>query len=49
MSRQSFAANAGWKKLFIVPDAGHGMSYMVDMERCQQELIDYMDFVLGGR
>ena len=49
MSRQSFAANAGWKKLFIVPEAGHGMSYMVDMERCQQELIDYMDFVLGGR
>lgn len=46
MSEQNFNAATGYKRKLIVPGAGHGMSYLVDQKRCQQELRDFVDFVL---
>ena len=46
MSEENFKAAAGVKQKCIVPNAGHGMSYLVDQKRCQQELHDFVDMVL---
>lgn len=46
MSEQHYAAAAGKKRKLIVPGAGHGMSYLVDQKRCQQELSDFVDDIL---
>jgi len=48
MTEQNYAAAAGWKGKLIIPEAGHGLSYLLEMERCQQELLGYMDHILGG-
>lgn len=46
MSEQHYEAAAGYKRKLIVPSAGHGLSYLVDQPRCQQELQDFVDYVL---
>ena len=46
MSEQNFEAADGYKRKLIVPGAGHGMSYLVDQKRCQQELSNFVDDVL---
>ena len=48
MTEQNYAAAAGWKSKLIIPQAGHGLCYLLEMDRCQQELIRYMDHILGG-
>ena len=47
MSEQNFNAAAGMKRKCIVSGAGHGMSYLVDQKRCQQELRDFVDIVVS--
>lgn len=47
MSEANYKASAApVKRKLIVPGAGHGMSYLVDQNRCQQELRDFVDTVL---
>ena len=47
MSEENFKASAARiKRKLIVPGAGHGMSYLVDQKRCQQELSDFVDDIL---
>lgn len=47
MSEENFKASAARiRRKLIVPGAGHGMSYLVDPKRCQQELSDFADAVL---
>lgn len=47
MSEESFKASAARiKRKLIVPGAGHGLSYLIDQKRCQQELSDFVDTVL---
>ncbi len=43
MSEENYKAAAGYKRKLIVPGAGHGMSYLIDQQRCQQELRDFVD------
>lgn len=47
MGRDNFGAYAGPKRLVTVPGAGHGMSYVVDMARCQTALSEFLADVLG--
>ena len=48
MSEKNFEASAaGYKRKLVVPGAGHGMSYLTDMPRCQQELSDFVDHVIA--
>ena len=46
MSEVHYQAATGYKRKVIVPGAGHGMSYITDMPRCQKELRDFVDHVL---
>lgn len=46
MGRKNFEAYAGPKKLVTVPGAGHGLSYVVDMDKCQRALVEFLDEVL---
>lgn len=46
MSEENYKAASGYKRKLIVPGAGHGMSYLIDQKRCQQELRDFADKVL---
>ena len=46
MSEENYNAASGYKRKLIVPGAGHGLSYLIDQQRCQQELSDFVDFVL---
>lgn len=47
MSDVHYDAATGYKRKVIVPGAGHGMSYITDMPRCQKELSDFVDHVLA--
>ena len=47
MTEQNYQAAAGWKRKVIVPEAGHGLSYLLERDRCQQELLAFMDHILG--
>lgn len=48
MSEKNFeASSANYKRKLIVPGAGHGMSYLTDMPRCQKELADFIDHVIS--
>ena len=47
MSGVHYDAATGYKRKVIVPGAGHGMSYITDMPRCQKELSDFVDHVLA--
>ena len=42
-SQENYEACAGDKKLILVPEAGHGASYLIEQERCQAELIAFLD------
>lgn len=47
MSEENFKASAARiKRKLIVPGAGHGMSYLVEQKRCQQELSDFVADIL---
>ena len=46
MTEQHYDAATGYKRKLIVPGAGHGMSYLIDQPRCQQELRDFADHIL---
>ena len=47
MSKINYDACASEKKrLVVVPGAGHGLSYLIDQDRCQKELRDFVDYVL---
>ena len=46
MGRDNFQAYAGPKRLCTVPGAGHGLSYVVDMEKCQKALLEFLESVL---
>ena len=41
-SVENYAACAGEKRLVTVPDAGHGTSYLVDKDNCQQALREFL-------
>ena len=43
MTAQNYAAAAGEKRQVLVEGAAHGGSYLVDRERCQKELLDFLD------
>ena len=47
MGRANFEAYAGPKRLVTVPGAGHGLSYVVDMESCQNALSGFLKDTLG--
>ena len=47
MGRENYAAYAGPKKLVTVPGAAHGLSYVVDMKKCQDALVEFLDQTLG--
>jgi fermentation-respiration switch protein FrsA (DUF1100 family) len=42
-SEENFAACRGRKKFISVEKAGHGTSYLFEMERCQRELKEFLD------
>ncbi len=46
MGRDNYAAYAGPKTLVTVPGAGHGLSYVVDMEKCQGALRVFLEQAL---
>lgn len=46
MSEENYASASGYKHKVIIPGAGHGMSYLVDMPRCQSELEKFVDLTL---
>ncbi len=46
MGRANYAAWAGPKRLVTVPGAEHGLSYVVDMPRCQAELCRFVAEVM---
>lgn len=46
MSEENYKAATGYKRKLIVPGAGHGLSYLIDQKRCQQELSDFVNYVL---
>ena len=41
-SRENYQACRAEKRLIIVPDAGHGMSYLLDTPGCQAALRDFL-------
>ena len=47
MSRQNFAAAAGEKELITVPGATHGMSFLVERERVEQEWKAFIETHIG--
>ena len=42
-SRQNYDACRGLKQLVIVPEAGHGVSYLLDREQCCGALREFLD------
>ncbi len=46
MGRENYEAWAGPKTLVTVPGAKHGLSYVVDMPKCQAALVEFADRVL---
>ena len=42
MTEENYAAAAGEKRRIVVPGARHGISYLLDRERLQQELLDFI-------
>jgi len=47
MGHENFDACAAKKALLTFPGAGHGLSYMVDTERYQKAVLQFMNTVLG--
>jgi len=48
MSIRNYEAAKGPKELVIIPGAGHGHSYLVDMETCQKGLASFFDKCENG-
>ncbi len=48
MGRDNFAAYGGPKELVTVPGAGHGVSYLTDMAKCQMALTEFLKKTLDG-
>ncbi|MGM9521434.1 MAG: alpha/beta hydrolase [Oscillospiraceae bacterium] len=46
MGRRNFQAYAGEKQMVTVPGAGHGLSYVVDMEKVQKAVNEFLDRIL---
>ncbi len=49
MSRENYEACVAHKRLVTIPDAGHGLAYMVDSERYLSELSGFFDPLLSAR
>lgn len=47
MTEQNYGAAAGPKRKLVVPEADHGLSYLLDMEGCRRELLAFLNFVTG--
>ena len=43
MTAENYAAAAGEKRQILVPGARHALSYLVDRERLEKELMDFID------
>ncbi len=43
MTAENYAAAAGEKRQILVPGARHALSYLVDRERLEKELLDFID------
>lgn len=46
MTEQNYAAAAGPKRKVIVPGAGHAVSYLLQPQLCQRELLSFLDGIL---
>lgn len=46
MSKEGYAACTGNKDLFIVKDAGHGVSFLVDPDGYGKKLVEFVDNIL---
>ena len=46
MSRKIYAAAPSGSKLVTIPDAGHGLCYMVDPGRYEEATRDFVDTIL---
>ncbi len=46
MGRSAYESCASDKRMFLCPDASHGLSYVVETEKCQRMLIEFLDSVL---
>lgn len=42
MTRENYAACAAEKEFFLAPEAGHGLSYLVERERCEAALLAFL-------
>ena len=42
MTRENYAACGAEKELFLAPGAGHGLSYLVERERCEAALLAFL-------
>lgn len=49
MSQKNYDACVTHKRLVIVPDAGHGLAYMVDAERYLNALKEFYDSLLNTK
>ena len=47
MSQENYAAAAGEKRMILVEGATHGISYLVEEERCRRELLAFVDQYAG--
>lgn len=43
MTRENYAACAAPKDIFLVPEAGHGMCYLMERETCQQGILEFLN------
>lgn len=46
MGKECYEACSAWKKLVIVKEAAHGMSYCVDHESYEKEITEFLDKIL---
>ena len=46
-SQENYAAAAGEKRMILVEGATHGISYLVEEERCRRELLAFVDQYAG--
>jgi len=48
MTEENYAAAAGEKRQILVEGADHGMSYLVERERCKKEVLAFIDLCAEG-
>ncbi len=49
MGRSAHDSCASEKRIFISKEASHGMSYVLETERCQEMLRDFLDLILENK